>query len=114
MEDTRLQPIAKIPAKARIVSAFHTLNFSVLEPSKDVFDLVGVRDRNIATVEDKKRGIALHSIIKLHGNKVYIPIPKAFHMFYERGEEVGIVITILPTVKNVTRPKVVKATGETA
>ena len=101
------QPLAKLAAKALVVSAFGSTHLSVFEPSRELFEALGVRDGNVVSVIDP-RGFAFNSRARYIKNRVYIAVPKIFARYYERGEEVTVLLTILPEVVKHPKPRITK------
>ena len=83
------------------------MNLSVFEPSRELFEALGVKDGNVVSVIDP-RGFAFNSRARYIRNRVYIAIPKTFARYYERGEEVTVLLTILPEVAKYPKPRVIK------
>ena len=99
------RPLAEnIPAEAVVVHSNHWKFLSVTNPKKEMFVLLNAKNGHIVVVKDIDKGLAFISTIKMLPTKVYIAIPKVLWPYYERGEKVQILLTILPEVKNTYTP----------
>ena len=102
--------IAKnIPGEGVVVSTNHGRYISLSSPDRELFGVLGVREGNVAIVKDLDRDLSFASSIKLLPTRVYISIPKIFWPYYERGERVRILLTILPEVRKIPKPTVIKS-----
>ena len=102
--------IAKnIPGEGVVVSTNHGRYISLSSPDRELFGVLGVREGNVAIVKDMDKDLSFASSIKLLPTRVYISIPKIFWPYYERGERVRILLTILPEVKKIPKPTVIKS-----
>ena len=91
--------LQKIPVSGVVIAHDHTMNISVDKVSRRGLVALGVVDGSVVVVEDKDRGISFQTTIRIHPSRAYIRIPKAFHTFYEHGEEITVIVTPLPITR---------------
>lgn len=81
--------------RATVIRKEHSFSYSIDRGFSDLLRKIGIGDKADVHVADMKRPVSFKAVMRLHGNKYYIHIPRWAVAFYEWGEEVELVITIL-------------------
>ena len=85
----------RVPVRAVVISHNHGLSYSIEREFSELLLRIGVTDRTYAHVADMDRPIAFRAVMRLFGNRFYIHIPRWAVPYYQRGDEVEIIITPL-------------------
>lgn len=85
-----------ILVRAHVIRKGHNYAFSLAREESELLMRVGIGDRTVADIRDLERPVAFKAVMRTHGYRFYIHIPKWAEAYYNHLDEVVLVITPLP------------------
>ena len=87
--------LTNILARASVIRKGHGLAYSLSRESSELLTRIGIGDRAVLHVRAVDRPVSFKAVARIHGQRLYIHIPKWAEEYHNHGDEVLLVITPL-------------------